>query len=260
MMDSDIEGTADDRVTVLRAALPVDVIDKARAQDAMLVVLPGRRAEDGRGIYGEASLFLVKELRAANVNAAYLDPPKQRLFEVKESAWVDALVSIGLGIVTNAAWDAVKAVLRRLHTDDQLMEIRYADVSAAGDQTEWTVRGPAGEVLNAVDRLRQPTAAGLDVTFPTAGDTFPTEGADSDLLQAYLQGQADSRRRIGDELLSRARALLRTRPTTRDRHRAEQDARQGLEHYARSLDWVEGTSEEQAAHDRLVSRNSTVFT
>lgn len=142
-------------VTITSSSLPANVIDHARANGASLVVLPLRRTEDDRGIYGEATLFLVKELRAAGIEATYLDPSEERLFEVKKSALVAALATIGLGIAGNAAWEAVKVLLRRHHTGGQMMELTYVDISATGDKTAWTVRGPASEVVEVVDELRR---------------------------------------------------------------------------------------------------------
>jgi hypothetical protein len=127
----------------------------ARDAGADVVVLPARRDDNGRGVYGEATVFLVKDLRAAGVPAVFADPSDRRVFEVKKSAVGTALVAVVLGLVSNAGWDGVKAWLRREQADDQRLEVSFADVSADGARTVWAVKGRADEALRAVDRLRE---------------------------------------------------------------------------------------------------------
>lgn len=54
---------------------------------------------------------MVKRLRAAGVEAEFLDPADQQTFEVKKS--VEALVlAVVLGVVSSAAWEGIKAFFR----------------------------------------------------------------------------------------------------------------------------------------------------
>jgi hypothetical protein len=81
--------------------------------------------------------------------------------------------------------------------------------------------------------------------------TFEEAGSDDDLHAAYMQGQSDRHRRRGDELLAGARALMRTNPSRQGRERAESNARQALSSYASSLNWAEGSDDEEKAHQRM---------
>lgn len=153
-LDGTEDIVADNRVDIGERTLDERDWSDARAAGTDSVVLPARRDDDGRGVYGEATVFLVKELRAAGVSASYADPSDRRVFEVKKSALGTALVAVALGLVSNAGWDGVKAWLRREQPDGQRLEVSFADLSADGARTMWTVKGPAEETLAAVDRLR----------------------------------------------------------------------------------------------------------
>jgi len=141
--------------TVEETDLPAGQFELARAIGSEVVILPGRRADDGQGVYSEATLFLAKELRAEGVNVAYLDEPKDRFFEVKKSALLDAFVTIVLGVGSAAAWDGIKALFKKNSLDDKQMEMTYADLSPNGSGKTWTVRGSGEDVLNAIDELRE---------------------------------------------------------------------------------------------------------
>lgn len=53
------------------------IVERARILGAALVVLPLRRT-DGIGVYSDLTVSLMKRLRAAGVDAKFLDPPEQR--------------------------------------------------------------------------------------------------------------------------------------------------------------------------------------
>ena len=142
-------------VDIERGDLPELDIQRALAVDASVVILPLSRSEDGRGIYGEATLFLTKELRlAGRWRPSSWTPRKWRLFEVKKSALAAAPVTISLGIVSAAGWDAVKALLRREHASDSPMEITYTDLTPERGGRTWTVRGSSEHVIEAIDNWR----------------------------------------------------------------------------------------------------------
>lgn len=141
-------------VSVEHAELPLADIERARGSAASVVILPRHRTDDGRGIYGEATVFLAKELRAEGVDVTYLDPSEDRLFEVKKSALTEALVTIALGITSTAGWEAMKALLRRNRADDSAMEITYTELASSGHGQAWTVRGQGKDVIEAIDKLR----------------------------------------------------------------------------------------------------------
>jgi hypothetical protein len=141
-------------VVVEAVELPADELARARALGNSIVILPRRRADDGRGVYGEATVFLAKDLRAQRVDVAYLDPSEARLFEVKKSAILAVFVTIVLGISSAAGWDGIKALLKRERADDTPMEVTYADLAADGSGKSWRVRGSGKDVIEAIDRLR----------------------------------------------------------------------------------------------------------
>lgn len=150
----DVAGPAGVPVRVEAVELPAQDVERARDAAHAVVVLPRSRADDGRGVYGEATLFLVKELRAEGIDADYLDPTEDRLFEVKKSALVAALVTIALGIASAGAWDAIKALLRREGADRSEMEVTYTDLRPDGTGRTWRVRGHGEDVIRAIDKLQ----------------------------------------------------------------------------------------------------------
>lgn len=76
-------------------------------------------------------------------------------------------------------------------------------------------------------------------------------GSSADLRDAYRERQVTERTTEAQHLLTKSRALMRTRPTPAGRRRAEAAARQALERLARALDWAEGEAGEEEAHRRL---------
>jgi len=149
------------RVSVSSAPLPSDILAKAKGLGSDIVVMPRRWADDGRAVYGESTLFLVKELRAEGLSAAFLDSGEDRVFEVKMSALLAGLAAIGIGIGggvgTNATWVALKRLLDRHASDgdeSREVEVTFVDLSEHGDGTQYTVRGPVRDVVDTVERLR----------------------------------------------------------------------------------------------------------
>ena len=149
------------RVSVTRALLPPEILARAKGLGSDVVVMPRRWAEDGTAVYSESTLFLVKELRAEGLSAAFLESGEDRVFEVKKSALLTGLEAIGIGIGsgvgTNATWEALRRLLHR-HAEDEDerhdVEVTFVDLSNGGDGTQYTVRGPANDVIDTLKRLR----------------------------------------------------------------------------------------------------------
>jgi hypothetical protein len=81
--------------------------------------------------------------------------------------------------------------------------------------------------------------------------TFQADGDDTDIREAKLIEQIESRRRRADALLRTATAAVRKSSHRKMTQRAERDAREGLRLYAGSLDWAEDTQWEDEAHRRM---------
>ncbi len=143
------------------------MLARARGIGSDVVVMPRRWADGGRAVYGESTLFLVTELRAEGLSAAYLDSGEDRVFEVKKSALLTGLAAIGIGIGggvgSNAAWAGLMRLLHR-HAGDENespeVEVTYVDLSDDGDGIQYTVRGPVRDVLETVDGLRSQGRSG----------------------------------------------------------------------------------------------------
>lgn len=149
-------GPSEDIVTIERSELPKEELAAALATGASIVIMPHSRTEDGRGVYGESTLFLVKELRAQSLDARYVDEPERRVFEVKKGALAEALVTIVLGVASAGVWDVVKIHILGWF-EDKKMEITYTDLSADGREESWTIRGQGRDVLAAMEKIqRQP--------------------------------------------------------------------------------------------------------
>lgn len=146
----------EDLVTVEQTELPKEELASAIATGASIVIMPHARTEDGRGIYGESTVFMVKELRAAGVDARYLDESERRVFEVKKSAVAAALVPFVLGIASTAAWDLLKPCILGWF-GDRKMEITYTNISADGARTSWNIRGEGKDVVEAIDKINRQT-------------------------------------------------------------------------------------------------------
>jgi hypothetical protein len=129
-----------------------DLIHRARALDASVVILPVRDV-DGLAVYPEATVTVVKELRSVGVDAHYLDGPERRIFEVKKSGLEVAVGTLLIGVASAAAWDAVKALLLKLR--GRRLSVTYVDLETPNEKTlAWCAEGDAESVLDAIDRLR----------------------------------------------------------------------------------------------------------
>jgi hypothetical protein len=139
------------------AVSPVEIdgetLDRAIRLNTGVAVLPKSQGND-KAIYSEASVMLVKELRALGAAAEYLDPPDDRVFEVKKGHVAAAVLSFVLGIASTAAWDAVKIWLAAKPASR--LSVTYVDLEdiAGRRRKAWRVEGDTAGVLEAIDRLR----------------------------------------------------------------------------------------------------------
>jgi hypothetical protein len=153
-VNGDAAAGMDDLAVVRAVDLPPEEVERARGVEAAIVILPLARAADGRGVYGQSTVFLAKDLRAEGLDATYLDASGNRVFEELNGVISDALLNISLGITGNAAWEGLKALLRREQATHRKMEITYTDLTPGGTGKSWNVRGHGEDVLRAIDKLR----------------------------------------------------------------------------------------------------------
>ncbi len=79
-----------------------------------LVILPFK-TDEGHGLYPGRLVHFAKDLRAEGIDAAYLDTPDHRRWNVKMGDLPTELaIGIGVGIASNAAWAALVAAFRRV--------------------------------------------------------------------------------------------------------------------------------------------------
>ncbi|QGN50254.1 hypothetical protein GKC29_27840 [Micromonospora sp. WMMC415] len=106
---------------------------------------------NGRGVYAPSALDLADELSGTGVVAR----PWHELADCEISSEREpvtaAILSVVLGIVSSAGWEAIKRVLRRRSRDDRVsLTIGWRD----GTAERWIrVDGPADAVAEAIDRL-----------------------------------------------------------------------------------------------------------
>lgn len=240
----------------------LDLTERIRARieqtGADFVVLPERVHEQtGKGVYAQGSLFVVKRLRSEGVNAAYLDEPENRYFVTEKSAIVTALGVIGIGIITNAAWDGIKALVSLIRgTSNDPITITVTDATET-QPAETTVTGSPAQVLDALEQLkaRDLLDPGLSDQSVLPAMLVPTGPSGTEVTQApplpteFSQQQIDAGLTTGRELLERSRSIL-DGPDP-DVTEAEALARRALPAFRSALDWAEDSNLEDVAHKAL---------
>ena len=238
----------------------------------IVVVTPTHRTDDGVGVYTSASLFVVKELRAASIRARFLDDPQHRTFEAKKSAAADLIalsISVGGTLISNVAWKYLERLLSRADRGGRRtggsgqaeeMELTVIDPNGPADRNQVTIHGTRRDVLDAVARLaHQPDPApGLERSpqppeLQRPGARFMTAGSDVDLHEAYVTRTIDNALAAGAAALAQSKALLASFPTNGGLASAEAVAREGLAMFASALNWAEDTPREEEAHQELDS-------
>lgn len=147
--------------TIQSVAIDDALLERAIRVDAGVVVLPASHA-DGKAVYTEASVMLVKELRVLGAAAEYLDPSGDRVFEVKKGDFGTLVLSFLVGIASAAAWDAMKAYLSvRPKARLSVTYVELEDVDGRRKKA-WKVEGETAGVIDAIDRLRNGNGASGD--------------------------------------------------------------------------------------------------
>jgi hypothetical protein len=121
--------------------------------DDAILILPIRQTDDGRGIYPESVVTLVKRLRASGVNARFMHPPERRLFEAQMGVMTDVVAPIVLGVLSSAAWDGLKRLLAESKRNRLNVIFSEAKKSDGDASRWWHVDGDADVAMRAIDKL-----------------------------------------------------------------------------------------------------------
>ena len=122
-------------------------------EDAPDVLILPARVEDGVGLYHDSVVTLVKELRAAGVSAGYQHGPEARRWIGHKG--VSAIVlDVVLGIVGNAGWAGIYALLRRGGSSQIRVRITRVHHAGLGPDSLWyEIEGPARDVAEILKQL-----------------------------------------------------------------------------------------------------------
>jgi hypothetical protein len=240
-----------------------DIADRIRARavetGADIVILPERVEEQtGKGVYGQDTLFLVKRLRREGINADYLDASPDRCFVTQRSALLVLAGTIGIGIVTNAAWDGIKMVVALARGKGKGERTLTVNVTDASDTkpAEVSLIGSPTQVIEALEQLKARGLLPAGRTAPQLGASSAPEddGADDRANEPgsptdHRLKQIEAALSAGNDLLYRSSEVLSSRPA--DQAEAEKLARQALPHFRSALDWAEDTDREDLAHEAM---------
>ena len=228
-----------------------EIVERARTSGAALVVLPLRQT-DGRGVYCDSTATLVKRLRAAGVDARFLDPPEQRTFEMKKTG-LELLAAFAVGIASTAAWDGLKDLFKA-HPKHGL-SLTYVDIADEDSSRQKGLKadGDSASVLAALDKVLsksepQQESGGESRQVTEASPAITEAGSDDDLREDYRRGQILNRRAAAKELMGIAHDKIADPDDADAMAEAEEAARQALGLFARSLDWAEESPDEDEAH------------
>jgi hypothetical protein len=128
-----------------------EILEKLRG----LVILPLDRKEDGRGVYGQSSVTLAKELREFGVEAGYFDPVENRTFEVKKSLRIEVvqlMIFLAQEATKEVVWDQLKSLIKRKHPESQAFKFAYVEISD-GVVKAFQAEGARDDVFEAIEKL-----------------------------------------------------------------------------------------------------------
>ena len=129
-----------------------------------VVVLPREVEPDGRALYDDSVLTIVKEFRAAGVSASYQHDQDSRTW-VGEQAVAEVALALVIGIASNAGWAALCRILRSQHRSDQV-RVRVGRFRRTSSETSWewfNVEGPGAAVADALAAIEAPGAQGVEL-------------------------------------------------------------------------------------------------
>lgn len=143
------------QASITEVTLDPDLVQRAEQHGHQVVILPLRRAGD-KAVYSQASVLAAKDMRLAGLDAAFLDPPNERVFEGKYGDLEMAVQTLALGIASSASWDGIKTFLAvYAKQSNQYLSVTFLDLTE-GDrrQTAIEAKGEPQAVIRAIEVLR----------------------------------------------------------------------------------------------------------
>ena len=143
-------------VIITSVQIPSETVTSAVNLSSSLIILPISHTEDGKGVYGQSTVFLVKELKSEGIDAAYLDSSEFRLFDVKKGQHqivFEMAFALMRDMAVDSIWAAIKVYLLKSLPPRQPMNITYSKISNDGASESWNVAGPIEGTLRAVDKF-----------------------------------------------------------------------------------------------------------
>ena len=146
--------------------------------EADILVLPESRLPDDVGVYNEALIDLVKDLRNNGCMVSWADAQEQRQYMGKKSAVAAIILSLGISVAGTAAWDVIKMLFRTAPRNSNRVRCEiFRQTNADGSELEkLTYDGTGDGLAELIERTigsALPTRPGDDATAPPALPTGP---------------------------------------------------------------------------------------
>lgn len=140
------------RLRPAKAAIPLDI-----RLDHAVVVLPSRLNGDV-GIYSGQTTGLVKQLRAAGVDAAFLHDSQHKQWDVRMGdVPIELVIAVVGGLLTNATWAAAQAVVQKFIGSSSEVHARVVrqrqDPDGAVENIWLAYSGPKDGFLTALSKM-----------------------------------------------------------------------------------------------------------
>ena len=126
-----------------------------------IIVLP-LRVEIGFGIYDSSLIYLVKELRAEGVDAAFFHQSSQRQWQqLRGDVPVEVVLGIGCSVAGSAIWAILRRVFGRILGPDRAQNIRIKVLVERGDgdgsfeRTRLEIQEPGSVIFDELARDRE---------------------------------------------------------------------------------------------------------
>jgi hypothetical protein len=119
-----------------------------------VVVLPREVDDQGRGLYDDSVITIVKEFRALDVEADYLHGPEERSW-IGERGLPPQVINLVVFIASKAGWSALCRLLGGKHPKHNV-RVRVGRVRRTQSEFSWDwyrIEGPGKEVAEALAAL-----------------------------------------------------------------------------------------------------------